>query len=287
MAKPTDRAESGTLPPLRGIIARHGLSARKGLGQNFLLDLNLTRRIVRTAGDLEGIDVIEIGPGPGGLTRALLDSNARHITAIERDQRCIGALTELAAAYPDKLTILNKDALKTDISQLVSGRTKIIANLPYNIATALLIRWIPDFGRLDGLTLMFQKEVAERLVARAGSKTYGRLSVIVQWIAHTIRHFDVPPTAFVPQPKVTSTVVGITPRERPLAPANRVFLERITAATFGQRRKMMRASLRTLDVNTDSLLERASASPTARPEDLDISVFCALARALEELENAD
>ena len=287
MAEPKDRADPATLPPLRDVIARHNLSARKGLGQNFLLDLNLTRRIVGAAGNLDGIDVVEIGPGPGGLTRALLDSNARHVTAIERDQRCVGALMELAAAYPGKLTILNQDALKTDISQHVSGRAKIVANLPYNIATALLLRWIPEFGRLDGLTLMFQKEVAERLIARAGSKSYGRLSVLVQWIADTVRHFDVPPTAFVPQPKVTSTVVGITPRQHPLAPANRAFLERITAATFGQRRKMLRSSLRSLDIDSASLLKFANASPTARPEDLDVTDFCALARALEELENID
>ena len=192
---------------------------------------------------------------------------------------------ELADAYPDKLTILNEDALKTDISRLVSGRAKIVANLPYNIATALLLRWIPNFESLDGLTLMFQKEVADRLVAGAGSKTYGRLSVLVQWIATAVRHFDVPPTAFVPQPKVTSTVVGITPRACPLAPADRVFLERITAAAFGQRRKMLRSSLRTLGVDTASLLERANASPTARPEDLDVAEFCALASTLEEFES--
>ena len=284
---PQIRSAIGALPPLRDVIARHNLRARKGLGQNFLLDLNLTRRIVRAAGKLDGIEVVEIGPGPGGLTRALLESNALRVIAIERDERCVGALMELADVFPGKLTIVNGDALKTDISRHVSARAKIVANLPYNIATTLLISWIPDFDRLESLTLMFQKEVADRLVAAPGTRAYGRLSVLIQWIAQTKRCFDVPPSAFVPQPKVMSTVVGIAPLDYPVAQANRSSLERITSAAFGQRRKMLRSSLRTLDVEVMNLLDSAEVSPTARPEDLDVEAFCALARALENVERAD
>lgn len=276
----------GSLPPLREIIARHGLSARKGLGQNFLLDLNLTRRIVRAAGPMKERTVIEIGPGPGGLTRALLESEAAEVIAIERDERCIAALEELASAYPRRLTLVNGDALKADISRFVGSQTKIVANLPYNIATALLLGWLADFDRLENLTLMFQKEVAERLLARPGTKAYGRLTVLLQWLAEIGRHFDVPPSAFVPPPKVISTVVGITPRTHPAAPARQEYLERITAAAFGQRRKMLRSSLRTLDIDVTELLERAEVPPTTRPEDLDIAAFCAIARALEEMKDA-
>lgn len=281
-----DHTRPRSLPPLRDVIARHKLSARKGLGQNFLLDLNLTRRIVRAAGSLRGMEVIEVGPGPGGLTRAILESDARRVVAIERDTRCVSALEELAAAYPERLVIVNEDALETDFAAHVSGPAKIIANLPYNIATALLIRWIADFDRFDGLTLMFQKEVAERLVARPGTKPYGRLSVLVQWAARPTSHFDVPPTAFVPPPKVMSAVIGLTPLSPPLAPANRLSLERVTSAAFGQRRKMLRSSLKSLDVDVGQLLARARAAPTMRPEDLDVPTFCALARALDEFEGS-
>ncbi len=281
---PAGRARPRALPPLGDVIARHGLSARKSLGQNFLLDLNLTRRIVRAAGDLRDKEVIEIGPGPGGLTRAILESDARRVVAIERDARCVGALEELAAAYPERLVIVNGDALETDLAARVSGPAKIVANLPYNIATALLVRWIPDLRRFDGLTLMFQKEVAERLVARPGTKRYGRLSVLVQWAARSTSHFDVPPSAFVPPPKVTSAVVGLAPLSPPLAAADRRSLERVTSAAFGQRRKMLRSSLRSLGVDAGRLLARARTAPTARPEDLDVPAFCALARALDELE---
>ena len=269
------------LPPLREVISRYGLRAKKGLGQNFLLDLNLTRRIVRAAGNLEGVEIIEIGPGPGGLTRALLETNATRVIAIERDQRCIGALRELEAVYPGRLIVVADDALNAEIAQFVTGRTKVVANLPYNIATAMLINWIPSLKRFEGLTLMFQKEVADRLAASPGTRAFGRLSVLVQWIAQVTRHFDVPPSAFVPQPKVMSTVVGITPREVPVAPADREILERVTAAAFGQRRKMLRSSLRALDVDVMTLLETAGVAPTDRPENLGVEAFCAIARALK------
>ena len=285
MTESGEHLHSDLLPPLRDVIARHKLSARRELGQNFLLDLNLTRRIVRAAGDLQGLDVVEIGPGPGGLTRALLESGARQVIAIERDERCVNALSELHQVYPGRLTILSGDALNVYLPELISNRARIVANLPYNIATALLLHWIPEFSRLDGLTLMFQKEVAERLVAQPGTKAYGRLTVLVQWIASTVRLFDVPPTAFVPPPKVTSSVVGITPRKVPVAPASRKLLERVTAAAFGQRRKMLRSSLRMLNVNTELLLEHSGTSPTARPEELNVDKFCALAESLRKLES--
>lgn len=284
---PARRASARSPPPLGDVIARHGLSARKRLGQNFLLDMNLTRRIVRAAGSLRGVEVVEVGPGPGGLTRAILESDARRVVAIERDARCVDALGELAAVHPDRLVVVNGDALETDVAARVSGPAKIIANLPYNIATALLVRWIPDLARFDGLTLMFQKEVAERLVARPGTKAYGRLSVLVQWAAKPVSHFDVPSAAFVPPPKVTSTVVGLAPLNPPPAPADRRSLERVTAAAFGQRRKMLRSSLKSLGVDVGRLLARARTAPTARPEDLDVAAFCALARALDELEKTD
>lgn len=283
---PARRAGPRSLPPLGDVIAKHGLRARKRLGQNFLLDLNLTRRIVRAAGNLRGVEVVEIGPGPGGLTRAILESDARRVVAIERDARCVNALGELAAVYPDRLVVTNEDALETDLAARVSGPAKVIANLPYNIATALLARWIPDLARFDGLTLMFQKEVAERLVARPGAKPYGRLSVLVQWAAKPVSHFDVPSAAFTPPPKVTSAVVGLAPLDPPLAPADRRSLERVTSAAFGQRRKMLRSSLKSLGVDVGELLARARTAPTARPEDLDVPAFCALARALDELERA-
>tara|TARA_A100001037_G_scaffold287917_1_gene297977 strand:- start:9965 stop:11854 length:1890 start_codon:yes stop_codon:yes gene_type:complete len=286
MLKSSERLQPDSLPALRDVIARHKLSARRGLGQNFLLDLNLTRRIVRAAGELDGYDVVEIGPGPGGLTRALLESKARRVIAVERDERCVEALTGLAQVYPDRLTVLRKDALDVHFPELVSGPAKIIANLPYNIATALLLHWIPDIRRLDGMILMFQKEVAERLVALPGTKAYGRLTVLLQWLASVERLFDVPPTAFVPPPKVTSSIVAITPRSEPAAPADRELLERVTAAAFGQRRKMLRSSLRMLNVDTMTLLERSGTLPTARPEELDVTEFCALARSLGVLESS-
>jgi 16S rRNA (adenine1518-N6/adenine1519-N6)-dimethyltransferase len=268
------------LPPLREIIARYELGARKGLGQNFILDLNLTRRIARAAGPLEQSSIVEIGPGPGGLTRALLECGARHVTAIERDMRCIAALHELALAYPGRLTVIEGDALAVDPSDLVAAPRRIVANLPYNIATPLLISWLRRIRDYESLTLMFQKEVAQRLVARPRSHDYGRLTIVTQWLATVRMLFDIPGSAFVPPPKVTSTVVQLVPRPHPLAACRFADLERVTAAAFGQRRKMLRASLRSLG-DSARLLEAAGVRPTARAEELTVEEFCALARALE------
>jgi 16S rRNA (adenine1518-N6/adenine1519-N6)-dimethyltransferase len=268
------------LPPLREIIRRFDLGARKSLGQNFLLDLNLTRRIARAAAPLDGANIIEIGPGPGGLTRALLIEDARHVTAIERDPRCIAALRELETAFPGRLTIVEGDALEIDIATIVPAPRRIIANLPYNIATPLLIGWLGEATAFESLTLMFQKEVAERLAATPGDKAYGRLAVLTQWRCNVKLMFDVPPQAFVPAPKVTSTVVQLMPRPTPLAECGQALLERVTAAAFGQRRKMLRQSLKSLGGDTAALIAAASAAPTARAEELSVEQFCALARAL-------
>lgn len=269
------------LPPLREVIARYGLGARRKLGQNFLLDLNLTGRIARAAGDLSKVTVFEVGPGPGGLTRALLDEGAARIVAIERDPRCIEALAELAAAYPGRLEVIEGDAMDFDLARLPAGSVRVVANLPYNISTALLLRWLTDIRRFESLTLMFQKEVADRLTAAPGSKTYGRLSVITQWLCQVQPEFDVAPTAFVPPPKVTSTVVGFTPRAQPLAPADRISLQAVTQAAFGQRRKMLRASLKSLGVDAEALCRAADIEPTARAETISVEGFCALTRAFD------
>ncbi len=278
----------GSLPPLRDIIAKYGLSARRRLGQHFLLDLNLTDRIAAAAGDLTASGVIEIGPGPGGLTRSLLAAGARHVVAVERDGRCVEALAELAAACPERLTVLHEDALSLDTTELCRRAgapdrpCAIVANLPYNIATPLLIEWLRHVDKFSSLTLMFQKEVAQRLVAKPRSKTYGRLTVLVRWLCEASALFDVAPRAFVPPPKVTSTVVRLVPRARPLAEADFATFERVTAAAFGQRRKMLRASLRSLDVDAAALLNAAGVTPTARAEELEVEEFCALARVLAE-----
>jgi 16S rRNA (adenine1518-N6/adenine1519-N6)-dimethyltransferase len=269
------------LPPLREVIARYGIAAHKRLGQNFLLDLNLTGRIARSAGRLDLATVIEIGPGPGGLTRALLASGAHRVVAIERDRRCLAALGELAAAYPGRLDLVAGDALELDPVALFEQPRKIVANLPYNIATLLLLGWLERIRDYESLTLMLQREVAERLTAWPRNKSYGRLSVLVQWVAEARILFDVPARAFVPPPRVTSSVVAILPRAEPLAPARRPALERVTAAAFGQRRKMLRTSLKPLGLPVDPLLERARVAPTARAEELSVAEFCALARALE------
>ncbi len=271
------------LPPLRDVISRHGLAARRKLGQNFLLDLNLTGRIARAAGPLTDVTVIEIGPGPGGLTRALLETDARQIIALERDRRCIAALDELATAYSGRLQIVEGDALETDLTSLAEpGATlKIVANLPYNIATPLLIKWLRQIDDFAGMTLMFQKEVAQRLAAAPGSKSYGRLSIIAGWLCGIEAMFDISPQAFVPPPKVTSTVVALTPRAQPLAPARMEVLERVTAAAFGQRRKMLRSSLKSISDDPAALLIGCGIDPTARAEELDITAFCALARAID------
>jgi 16S rRNA (adenine1518-N6/adenine1519-N6)-dimethyltransferase len=274
------------LPPLRAVIARHRLRARKALGQHFLLDLNLTGRIARAAGDLGSGTTIEVGPGPGGLTRALLAEGARHVLAIEKDERCLDALAELAAAFPGRLELVAADALEVDTARLGAAPRRVVANLPYNIATPLLIGWLKCLAEepaaFAGFTLMFQKEVALRLAARPRSKDYGRLSVLTQWLSEARLLFDVPPRAFIPPPKVTSTLVGLVPHPRPPYPASVKALERVTAAAFGQRRKMLRQSLKTLGVPARDLLAAAAVPETARGEDLDLEAFCALARAYAE-----
>ncbi len=269
------------LPPLREVIDRYGLAARKSLGQNFLLDLNLTGRIARAAGDLTAGTVIEIGPGPGGLTRALLLHGAREVIAIERDDRCLAALADIAGAYPERLRVIAGDALATDLAKLGQAPRRIVANLPYNIATPLLIGWLSQATAFQSMTLMFQKEVAERLVAKPRSKDYGRLSILTQWLAEPRRLFDVPPRAFTPPPKVTSSIVQLIPRPSPAFPARQRDLERVTQAAFGQRRKMLRQSLRTLFSDAEAVLTGLSIPPTARAEELSIEQFCALARHLE------
>ena len=272
------------LPPLRETIAAHGLSARKSLGQNFLLDLNLTGRIARAAGPLDTCTVVEVGPGPGGLTRALLDEGAQRVVAVERDDRCIAALQELASHYPGKLEIIPGDAMKIDLGALVDGPTKIVANLPYNISTALLTGWLtsePWPPWFTSLTLMFQKEVAERITAPAGSKTYGRLSVLSAATTDAARLFDVNPSAFTPPPKVTSTVVQLVPREQVLLGTSVANLEKVTAAAFGQRRKMVRQSLKSLGVSPEALLDCAGLSPTMRAEEITPEGFCRLANCLD------
>jgi 16S rRNA (adenine1518-N6/adenine1519-N6)-dimethyltransferase len=269
------------LPPLREVIRRHGLTAKRSLGQNFLLDLNLTRRIARAAGPLEGTTVIEIGPGPGGLTRALLAEGATRVIAIERDARALGALAEIAAQVPGRLTVVEGDALTFDPRRELGGAiARIVANLPYNIATALLARWLtaePWPPWFDRLVLMFQREVAERIVAAPGSKDYGRLSVLAQWRTRPKILFDVHPSNFVPPPKVTSAVVELVPRPHPLR-CDPALLERLTAAAFGQRRKMLRQSLRSLGTDPLPLLAAAGIEPTARAEDISVEGLVGLAR---------
>jgi 16S rRNA (adenine1518-N6/adenine1519-N6)-dimethyltransferase len=270
------------LPPLREVISRHGLAPHKSLGQNFLLDLNLTGRIARSAGSLDDHDVIEVGPGPGGLTRALLDAGARRVVAIERDHRCIAALSEIAEAYSGRLNVVEGDALATDMERLVTRPARIVANLPYNIATPLLVGWLqtePWPTWFDSLTLMFQREVAERIVAPPGGKAYGRLAVLAQWRTRPRILFDVDRRAFTPPPAVTSSVVELLPRAAPLAEADPRALERVVAAAFGQRRKMLRASLKSLGCDPLPLLEAAEIEPTRRAEELSVEAFCALARA--------
>lgn len=265
---------------MREVIARHRIAARKSLGQHFILDLNLTRRIARAAAPLDAGTTIEIGPGPGGLTRALLSEGATRVVAIERDPRCLAALVELAALYPGRLALVEGDALTLDPAALSETPRRIVANLPYNIATALLLNWLDRIGDYESLTLMFQREVAERLVAAPRSPAYGRLSVVTQWLCETRILFDLPPRAFTPPPKVTSSVVRLVPRAAPLAPAAKAVLERVTAAAFGQRRKMLRSSLRSLGVPVEALLAAAQITPTARAEELSVAEFCALARAI-------
>jgi 16S rRNA (adenine1518-N6/adenine1519-N6)-dimethyltransferase len=274
---------SDGLPPLREVIRQHGLVARKSLGQNFLFDLNLTARIARAAGELAGVTVLEVGPGPGGLTRALLALGTARVIAVERDERAIAALHDIAAIYPGRLDIVAADALIFDPRErLTPGPVRIVANLPYNIATALLVKWLciePWPPWYDSAVLMFQREVAERIVAASGSKSYGRLSVLAQWRCDARILFDVNASAFVPPPKVTSSMVRFVPRAEPL-PCDRRLLEAVTQSAFGQRRKMLRQSLRSLATDTAALIDAAGLDPTARAEEISISGFVALARAL-------
>jgi 16S rRNA (adenine1518-N6/adenine1519-N6)-dimethyltransferase len=271
------------LPPLRDVIKQHGLRARKSLGQNFLLDLNLTSRIARAAGPLHGVTVIEIGPGPGGLTRALLAQDAARVIAIERDERALAALAAIANRYPGRLDVIAGDALEVDLRQYSRGEpARVVANLPYNIATPLLVSWLtsdPWPPWYDRLVLMFQREVADRITAAPGSKRYGRLSVLAGWRTEARKLFDVAASAFVPAPKVTSSLVELVPRASPLA-CDVSLLQRVTEAAFGQRRKMLRQSLKSLGVEPSILLDDAAISPTARAEDIPVSGFVAMACAL-------
>jgi len=269
-----------TLPPLRDVINMYELRAKKSMGQNFLLDLNLTCRIARAAGPLDQGTIIEIGPGPGGLTRGLLMEGAQNLVVIERDDRCRPALAEIAAAYPGRLRVISEDALKVDLSSLGPEPRRVAANLPYNIGTALLTNWLETPKNFSSLTIMLQKEVVDRIVAEPGSKTYGRLSILCQWLCNVSPQFDVGPEAFTPPPKVTSAIVRLEPRAEPLAPAPRKILEQITTAAFGQRRKMLRASLKPF--GGAALCEAAGIDPQLRAENIPVTGFCALARAYED-----
>ncbi|WP_111734179.1 16S rRNA (adenine(1518)-N(6)/adenine(1519)-N(6))-dimethyltransferase RsmA [Roseovarius amoyensis] len=275
-----------TLPPLRTVIAAHGLAARKSLGQNFLLDLNLTARIARAAGDLTGADVLEVGPGPGGLTRGLLSEGARRVLAVEKDSRCIPALQEIAATCPGRLTIIEGDALEIDPLAHLTPPIKVVANLPYNVGTELLVRWLtppqwPPFWQ--SLTLMFQREVAERIVARPGSKAYGRLAILAQWRVEARIVMQLPPGAFSPPPKVSSSVVHITALPQPRFPADPQVLQDVVARAFNQRRKMLRAALRGVAPDIEDRLIAAGIAPTDRAETVPLEKFCALARSLAKV----
>jgi len=281
MNEPADgdlTASIDALPPLRLLVESMDMRARKSLGQNFLFDLNLTRKIARSAGPLTGT-TIEIGPGPGGLTRALLLEHAAHVIAIEKDRRASAVLSSLSVAAGDRLTLIEADALTSPIWELGTAPRRIIANLPYNIATTLLIQWLAHASCFDSMTLMFQREVAERITARPGEAAYGRLSVLTRWLADAEILFDVPASAFVPQPKITSSIVQIVPLAQPRYPCSQHALEFITRTAFGQRRKMLRSSLK--KINGDQLLAEAGIAPESRPQDIDIEQFCKLANLYE------
>ncbi|MDR9427657.1 MAG: 16S rRNA (adenine(1518)-N(6)/adenine(1519)-N(6))-dimethyltransferase RsmA [Salibaculum sp.] len=272
------------LPPLRQVIADHGLAPKKAMGQNFLLDLNLTARIARQAGSLVDHDVLEIGPGPGGLTRGLLAEGARRVVAVEKDSRCLPALAQIAEQYPGRLAVLNADALDVDTGRHLTPSVRVAANLPYNVGTELLVRWLtppawPPFW--DSLTLMFQKEVAQRIVATPGSKAYGRLAILAQWRTRARIVMDLPPQAFTPPPKVHSAVVHLTALPAPRFPADPKTLEMVVARAFNQRRKMLRAALKGLRPDIEDRLVAAGIAPTDRAEQIDVERFCALARTLE------
>ena len=269
------------LPPLRDVIRDHELVAKKQLGQNFLLDLNLTAKIARQAGDLSGCDVLEVGPGPGGLTRGLLAEGARRVLAVEKDPRCLPALAEISEAYPGRLQVINGDALEVDVLSHLTPPIRVVANLPYNVGTELLVRWLtpkvwPPFW--ESLTLMFQKEVAERIVAKPRTEHYGRLALLVQWRCDAKIVLHLPPEAFTPAPKVHSAVVHLTRLEAPRYPADGAVLARITAMAFNQRRKMLRSSLKGMGPDIEEKLVAAGIAPTARAEEISLEGFCALAR---------
>lgn len=271
------------LPPLREVIATHGLSAKKALGQNFLLDLNLTAKIARQAGDLSGTDVLEVGPGPGGLTRGLLVEGARKVLAVEKDVRCLPALAEIADAYPGRLEVIGGDALEVDALAHLTPPIAICANLPYNVGTELLVRWLtpPTWPPVwTSLTLMFQKEVAQRIVAKPGDKAYGRLAVLAQWRCDVHIAMHLPPEAFSPPPKVSSAVVHLRALPAPRFEADAKVLERVVAAGFNQRRKMLRASLKGLSPDIEDHLNAVGIAPTERAERVSLEAFCALARQL-------
>lgn len=273
-----------SLPPLREVIAANDLSARKSLGQNFLLDLNLTAKIARQAGPLDGCDILEIGPGPGGLTRGLLAEGARFVLAIEKDRRCLTALHQISNAYPERLTVLEGDALSIDPLQYLTPPIKVAANLPYNIGTELLIRWLtppqwPPFW--TSLTLMFQREVADRIVAQPGSKAYGRLALLAQWRCDPQIVMSLPPEAFTPPPKISSAVVHFTALPAPRFPADPKVLERVIAMAFNQRRKMLRSALKGLGPDIEDRLVAAGLKPTERAEQVSLEGFCNLARQIQ------
>ena len=271
------------LPPLREVIRTHDLQARKSMGQNFLLDLNLTAKIARQAGDMTACDVLEIGPGPGGLTRGLLSEGARKVLAIEKDARCLPALAEVAAAYPGRLEVLEGDALDIDPLARLTPPIRVAANLPYNVGTELLVRWLtpPEWPTFwESLTLMFQREVAERIVASPGSKTYGRLAILAQWRAEARIVMQLPPEAFTPPPKVSSSVVHLTALSAPKFPADPKVLSHVVATAFNQRRKMLRSALKSVAPDIEDRLRVAGLKPTDRAEQVPLEGFCALARAI-------
>jgi 16S rRNA (adenine1518-N6/adenine1519-N6)-dimethyltransferase len=271
------------LPPLRDIIVNHGLDAKKSLGQNFLLDLNLTSKIARLAGDISGHDVLEVGPGPGGLTRGLLAAGARRVVALEKDPRCMPALAQISAAYPGRLDVFNADALEFDMRGQLTGPVRVVANLPYNVGTELLVRWLtpkdwPPFW--SSLTLMFQKEVAERIIAKPGTKAYGRLGILAQWKSTPSVVMELPPEAFTPPPKVRSAVVHLEALAEPRFPAPAGLLSSTVAMAFNQRRKMLRSSMKSAAPDIETALRDAGLEPTARAEEISLEGFCALARRL-------
>ena len=279
-------AQVSPLPPLSDVIARHDLQPKHALGQHFLLDPGLCGKIARASRPRAPAIILEVGPGPGGLTRALLAAGATRVVAVEKDRRCVAALGELAARYPDRLDVIEGDALAFDIATFSHSRVGIVANLPFNVGTRLLLRWLERVERIDSMTLMFQKEVAQRITA-TGGRDYGGLSVRAQWLCTCERLFEVSPRAFVPAPAVTSAVVRLVPRPVPLAPAEPDALDAVTRAAFGQRRKMLRRALRGLTPDPLALLESAGIPPEARAETLSVAEFCALARAWSATRRAE